>query len=449
MTKTLTKKDYFTIGSMLFGILFGAGNLIFPVHMGQEAGANVWQAVLGFLVSAIGLPFLAIVGMAFTRSRSVYELASRVGHRFGVFFTVLLYLVIGPFFAIPRLASTSFQIGLVPFVGEGNAVALAVYSVFFFALAWIMSRRATKLLDYVGKYLNPAFLVVLGILLIMVVVNPMGASSQAMVQEAYQSNAFATGILEGYNTLDVLAALAFAILVISALKNLGVKEPSQIATDMVKSGVISMVLMGLIYGLLAYAGATSLGQFALSENGGIALAQIAGHYLGTAGSILLALIVFLGCLKTAVGLLTAFSETFAEMFPSVSYSTFLALTTIFPMIFANVGLTNIIAYSIPVLMFIYPLAIALVLLALLEKWVKGNAAVYRWTVYLTLLPAIVDGLASSPWSTNPVVSSIVSLAHSILPFSAIGMGWIVPTLVGLVIGFLWPVSVAPLPNKKS
>ncbi|WP_303973905.1 branched-chain amino acid transport system II carrier protein [Streptococcus merionis] len=449
MTKTLTKKDYFTIGSMLFGILFGAGNLIFPVHMGQEAGANVWQAVLGFLVSAIGLPFLAIVGMAFTRSRSVYELASRVGHRFGVFFTVLLYLVIGPFFAIPRLASTSFQIGLVPFVGEGNAVALAVYSVFFFALAWIMSRRATKLLDYVGKYLNPAFLVVLGILLIMVVVTPMGASSQAMVQEAYQSNAFATGVLEGYNTLDVLAALAFAILVISALKNLGVTEPSQIATDMVKSGVISMVLMGLIYGLLAYAGATSLGQFALSENGGIALAQIAGHYLGTAGSILLALIVFLGCLKTAVGLLTAFSETFAEMFPSVSYSTFLALTTIFPMIFANVGLTNIIAYSIPVLMFIYPLAIALVLLALLEKWVKGNAAVYRWTVYLTLLPAIVDGLASSPWSTNPVVSSIVSLAHSVLPFSAIGMGWIVPTLVGLVIGFLWPVSVEPSPNKKS
>ncbi|MGT2666112.1 branched-chain amino acid transport system II carrier protein [Streptococcus rifensis] len=435
MSKTLTRKDYVFIGSMLFGIMFGAGNLIFPVHLGQEAGANVWPAILGFLVSAIGLPFLGIVGMAFTRSNSVYELASRVGHRYGIFFTVLLYLVIGPFFAIPRLASTSFQIGLVPFVGEGNTLALALYSVFFFALAWTLSRKSTKLMTYVGKVLNPAFLLVLGMLLVMVVLNPMAGVSGGVVQEAYLTNAFTKGVLEGYNTLDVLASLAFAILVISALKNLGVSEPSQIARDMVKSGMVSMVLMGIIYALLAYGGATSLGQFALSENGGIALAQIAQYYLGAIGSLLLALIVFFGCLKTAVGLLTAFAETFSEMFPSVPYSVFLAITTIFPTIFANVGLTNIIAYSIPVLMFIYPLAIALVILSLLEKWVKGNGTVYRWTAYLTLISAVIDGLANSPWKGHPIVSQVVYFAQRLLPFSEIGMGWIVPTLLGLSIGF--------------
>ncbi|MGT2910196.1 branched-chain amino acid transport system II carrier protein [Streptococcus cameli] len=437
MKKTLTKKDYLYISSMLFGMMFGAGNLIFPVNMGQKAGENVWFAVLGFLVSAIGLPFLAIVGMAFTRSKSVYELSSRVGHRFGLFFTVLLYLVIGPFFAIPRLASTSFEIGLTPFVGADNKLALVLYSVFFFTLAWLMSRKSTKILDYVGKFLNPVFLLVLGILLALVVVSPMGGTTGATVQTAYQSNAFATGVLEGYNTLDVLASLAFAIVVITALKNLGVKEPGQTATDMIKAGSISMVLMGVIYALLAYAGVTSLSHFALSENGGIALAQIANHYLGTVGFGLLALIVFFGCLKTTVGLLTAFSETFTEMFPSVSYQTFLAISTIFPMIFANVGLTNIISYSIPVLMFVYPLAIALVILALLEKWVKGNVTIYRWTLYLTLIPAVVDGLANSPWAKTPAIAQFVSFAREILPFSAIGMDWILPALLGLVLGILF------------
>ncbi|MFA9414339.1 MULTISPECIES: branched-chain amino acid transport system II carrier protein [unclassified Streptococcus] len=435
--KTLQKKDYIYIGSMLFGIIFGAGNLIFPVHMGQEAGANLWPATIGFLVSAIGLPFLAIVAMGLTESKSVYELASKVGKGYGKFFTILLYLVIGPFFAIPRLATTSFQIGVVPFIPEGQqTLALVFYSAFFFLVAWLLSQNASKLLTYVGKVLNPIFLLVLGFLLAFSVFNPMGNSGAAAVQEAYQANALTKGILEGYNTLDVLASLAFAIVVISALNGLGVTQPKQVAKDMIKAGAISLGFMALIYALLAYAGATSLGQFPISDNGGIALAQIAGYYLGTAGSLLLALIVFFGCLKTAVGLLTAFSETFSEMFPSVSYKTFLAAATIFPAIFANVGLTNIIAYSIPVLMFLYPLAIVLVLLALVDKLFKGKKAVYLWTTIFTLFPAIVDGLAASPWAELSIVKGLVSFGHGLLPFSSIGMGWVLPSILGFIVGLL-------------
>lgn len=435
--KTLQKKDYLTIGSMLFGIMFGAGNLIFPVHMGQEAGSQLWPATLGFLVSAIGLPFLAIVAMGLSESKSVYQLASKAGKGYGKLFTVLLYLVIGPFFAIPRLATTSFQIGLVPFVPEGQqTLALAIYSVFFFALAWALSHNASKLLGYVGKILNPIFLVVLGLLLAFAVFSPMGNSGAGLVQEAYATNAFAKGVLEGYNTLDVLAALAYAILVISALKSLGVTEPRQMAKDMVKSGSISMVIMAVIYALLTYAGATSLGQFELSDNGGIALAQIAGHYLGAAGNVLLALIVFFGCFKTAVGLLTAFAETFSKLFPSVSYKTFLAVAAIFPALFANVGLTNIIAYSIPVLMFIYPLAIVLVLLGLFDKLLAGRQGVYFWVTAFTLVPATLDGLAASPWASLPAVANLVAFGHGLLPFSSIGMGWILPAAMGLVVGLV-------------
>lgn len=435
MKKGLGLKNHLLIGTMLFGMMFGAGNLIFPVNMGQNAGENVWLAVLGFLVSAIGLPFLGIVGMAFTRSNSVYQLASRVSPSFGLFFTVLLYLVIGPFFAIPRLASTSFQIGLAPFVGQNNQFALGLYSVVFFLFAWFFSRKTTKLLDYVGKYLTPIFLLVLGVLLVLTVIRPMGGVLGTAIQESYQSNPLVQGILDGYNTLDVLASLAFAILVISALRELEVTEPSQIAVDMIRSGSISMLIMGGIYALLAYAGTSSLGQFTLSENGGIALAQIADYYLGTTGSLLLACIVFLGCLKTAVGLLTAFSAAFHDMFPRIPYSLFLLIATVFPAIFANVGLTNIIAYSTPVLLFIYPLAIALVLLALLEKWVQGHRLIYAFVLYTAMIPALIDGLAHSPWRKLPMVAHLVSFGRTILPFSEMGMGWLLPVLIALVLSF--------------
>lgn len=437
--KTLEKKDYLYIGSMLFGIIFGAGNLIFPVHMGQEAGAKLWPATLGFLVSDIGLSFLAIVAMALAGHASVYDLAAKVGKTYALGFTVLLYLVLGPLFALPRLATTSFQIGLAPFIGEGQqGMALLLYSAGFFLIAWALSQKAEKLLAYVGKVLNPIFLLVLGILLVLTVLSPMGNSGAAPVQEAYQTNAFVKGFIEGYNTLDVVAALAYAIVIISTLKHLGVEEPKQIAKDMIKSGAVSMGLMVVIYVLLVYAGATSLGQFALSANGGIALAQIAGHYLGTAGNILLALIVFFGCLKTAVGLLTAFSETFAELFPKVSYQTFLLAATVFPAVFANVGLTKIISYAIPVLMFLYPLAIILVILALLDRFFQGKQSVYVWTTLMTFFPAVLDGLAASPWATSPLVADLLGLGQSLLPFASLGMGWLLPAFLGLLIGWFWP-----------
>ena len=362
MSKKLQSKDALYLGSMLFGMLFGAGNLIFPVHLGQESGAQVGLAVVGLLISAIGLPFLTILTMGMSKSKSVTELANRVSKKFGAVFTVLLYLVIGPLFAVPRLASTSYTIGLAPFIESSHqGHGLLIYSVIFFLVAGFLSLNPGKILDYIGKILNPAFLLVLGLLLTLTVLDPMGQVGQMMAQGRYAQQAMATGFLEGYQTLDVLAALAFGIVMIQAMNRLGIEEPGELARGMVKSGAISIVLMGLIYGLLAYAGATSLGQFSISANGGIALAQIANHYLGSAGSILLALIVILACLKTGVGLLTAFSEAMVDLFPSLDYKHYLLAVSLLATLIANAGLTQIIAWAVPVLMFLYPLAIVLVM----------------------------------------------------------------------------------------
>lgn len=439
MEKKLTFKDYLFIGSMLFGLFFGAGNLIFPVHMGQEAGGNIFFANLGFLITGIGLPFLGVVAIGMSQSSGLYDLATRINKKYAMVFTILLYLVIGPFFALPRLATTSFEIGVAPFVPrESHTLFLAVFSLLFFALAWWVSRKPTKLLDYVGKFLNPLFLLLLGILLLFAFLNPMGTVSSADVAVSYDTHPFFTGFTQGYNTLDALASLAFGIIIVTTIKGMGVTKPATIAIDTVKSGSISILLMGIIYTLLAYMGTMSLGKFPISENGGVALAQIANHYLGRTGSFLLALIVITACLKTAIGLITAFAETFVELFPRRSYQLFIAVASILPGIFANVGLTKIIEFSTPVLMFIYPLAMTLILLALLSPLFGHHQIVYQMTTAFTLIASILDGLNASPAliKETSFVQFLLSAAENYLPFFAIGMGWILPAGLGFLLGIL-------------
>lgn len=442
MDKKLRISDYLLIGSMLFGLFFGAGNLIFPVHMGQEAGSAIFQANLGFLVTGIGLPFLGIIAVGLSQSSGLFDMASRINRKYAYIFTTLLYLVIGPFFALPRLATTSFEVGLSPFLSDNaQKPVLAVFSVLFFFAAWFFSRKPSKILYYIGKFLNPLFLILLGFLLVVAFTRPMGGISQAVVGKAYQSSPFVSGFTQGYNTLDALAALAFGIIIVTTIRQRGVTNPKVIAIDTIKAGGISVLLMGIIYTCLSYLGTMSLGKFALSENGGIALSQISNYYLGTFGTIILALIIIIACLKTAVGLITAFSETFVELFPRFSYRFYVILASVLPCLFANVGLTNLIQISIPVLMFLYPLAITLIILALFSPLFHHSKRVYQVTTGFTLIAAIFDGLNTIPMGEHPnvVMTHLLDFAKHTIPFFSIGMGWIVPAAIGLVIGYIWQV----------
>lgn len=443
MSKKLSFKDYLYVGSMLFGLFFGAGNLIFPVHMGQQAGANIFTANLGFLITGIGLPFLGVIAIGISKSNGVFDLAKRINHRYAVIFTVLLYLTIGPFFALPRLATTSYEIGVSPFINNSHGtIALAVFSILFFSVAWYFSRKPSKLIGYIGKFLNPLFLFFLFILVIMAFVSPLGDVSTAAVSADYSSGGFIKGFVEGYNTLDALASLAFGIIIVSTIREMGVEKPAEVAKDTIKSGTVSIVLMGLIYTLLAYMGTMSLGKFPLSSNGGITLAQIAKHYLGTYGSILLAFIVILACLKTAIGLITSFSETFVELFPKLPYAGYIIIASVLPGLFANVGLTNIIQFSVPVLMLLYPLAITLILLVIFSPLFGHRKAVYQGTTYFTLVAAVIDALNNSPSFIRslPMVKHILDFSQDYLPLFSIGMGWLIFALVGFTFGLLWSMA---------
>ena len=440
MKKKLTVQEYVVVASMLFGLFFGAGNLIFPVHMGQMAGSQLVSATLGFLITGVGLPLLSVAALGISKSEGLFDLSRKVSRPYAYVFTCLLYLTIGPFFAIPRCATTAFTVGIeqaVPQAAEQLRLWLLVFSAVFFAAALLFSLFPGKILTWVGKILNPIFLLFLGILIIVALVKPSAAISSVAPEGAYASQAFSTGFLEGYNTMDVLAGLAFGIIVVQVIRELGVTDADAVASSTVKAGVFSSLLMAFIYLAVTVVGAQSRGLFETSENGGIALAQIARHYLGSAGLVILAATVTLACLKTSVGLITSCAETFCGMFPKgPKYRAWAVLFTLISFALSNFGLSTIISYSVPVLMFLYPLAIALVLLALFGRFYRHDRAVYISVIVCTLLAALYDLICALPEGLYDALhaDAIQAFGLRVLPFAGAGLGWICPLALGFVIG---------------
>jgi LIVCS family branched-chain amino acid:cation transporter len=440
MKEKLSFQSSILIGSLLFGLFFGAGNLIFPVHMGQLAGNKTLQATIGFLITGVGLPLLGVIASALSRSESLFDMAKPVSRIYSVLFTCMLYLTIGPLFAIPRTATVAFEVGLSPFITENYIqIGLFVFSLVFFAVTLYFSLRPGRIIDWVGKYLTPVFVALLSVLLIATYLKPMGRASQYAAQGNYIDKALFTGLLDGYNTMDALASLAFAIVIITNIENLGIKNPKRKAVEISKSGLVCVVGMSVIYTSLAYMGATSRGSVSRADNGGKIMSMVSEHYFGFIGKILLAAIVTVACLKTAIGLITSCSQMFSEMFPkSVSYKKYAVIFTVFSFIVANFGLNNIIQLSIPVLMFLYPLAITLIILSLLAPVINKQRDIYRWTTILTMIAALFDFCNALPETVKEttVMRKIIDFAHIYLPGFDYGFGWIIPAIGGFVIGMI-------------
>ncbi len=436
MQQKLTLRQLTLIGSMLFGLFFGAGNLIFPLILGARAGSHLPTALLGLLITAVGIPLLGVMSMGVSRSEGLLDLSGRVSPAFRVLFTCALYLTIGPLFAIPRCAATSFTIGLLPFAGDRVWLWQLLFSVLFFGAVLYFSLRPSRILDSVGKFLNPAFLLFLGIMLISALIDPVQTVGSVAPTGDYVNSSFSAGFLQGYDTLDALASLAFGIIVIRSVRQLGVTEPGRVAVNTVKAGAVSMSLMALIYAATALVGAQSYGLYAdrLADpafTGGDAFALIAHHYFGKAGALLLAATVTLCCMKTAVGLVTSCSETFEEMFPGkLRYPQWAVVFSAASLLISNIGLSQIIAFSAPVLYFLYPLAIVLILLGLFGRFFGHAERVYRWTMLFTWLAALLE------LGRVVELSAVTDLAGRFLPLYSYGLGWVVPAAVGFAVGMV-------------
>ena len=439
MEKRLHYKQRLLVAGTLFGMFFGAGNLIFPVHLGQLAGWNVIPAMVGFIITAVGIPILGVAAIGNTHSDGLQALSSKVGKGYGYVFTCLLYLTIGPFFAIPRCATTSFTTGVQPMLGSiPEGAALLVFSLIFFALVLFFSLRPAGITVWIGKIINPLFLIFLAVLVISALCAPGAPISVVEPDGAYHDGALFSGFIEGYGTMDAIAGLAFGIVVIDIIRSMGVTNDADVAKDVLRSGVLTGILMAVIYVATILMGAQSRGLFDISANGGIALAQISGHYLGSAGSIILALTITLACLKTSIGLVTSCADAFSRMFPRLfSYKVWAVIFSVFSFGISNFGLSKLIEYSLPVLMFLYPLAITLILLALCGKLFDHHRAVYVSVTAFTAVAALFDLFKTLPavLQVGPVEGA-VAFAGRFLPFFSLNLGWVVPALLGLTLGLV-------------
>lgn len=440
MKRDLTLKETVVITSMLFGMFFGAGNLIFPAKVGLDAGSNMWSAFAGVFVTAVGIPMLAVVGLGLSRSEGVVELSQRVSRKYSLFFCTLLYLTIGPLFAIPRCASTAFSVGAVNLLPqEGERLYLALFSLVFFAVVLYFSLKPGGIMTWIGKWLNPVFLVFLAVLVIAALAKPISSISAVSPAESYASSgsAFFRGFLEGYNTLDALAGLAFGIVVIDVVRKNGISQPERVAVNTAKAGIFSCLFMGLIYLFITLICAQSAPVCAGADNGGTVLGTIANHYFRSAGSVLMTLIVTFACLKTAIGLVTSCSKAFVDMFPKgPGYTVWAVVFSLVSFGIANFGLTTIVSWCVPVLMFLYPLAITLILLSLSGKFIGANPTVYRTTTAFTLIAAVFDmiGAVSGMVPGSRVLAGLKAFARNILPLYDLGLGWILPAAIGFLVG---------------
>lgn len=413
----LGKRDLLVVSVMLFALFFGAGNLIFPPFLGQNAGRNTLPAMAGFLATAVILPVLGVVVVA--RFDGLERLGQQVDKRFALVFTVLIYISIGPGLGIPRAASVPFEMAVAPYLPEGAKASLwmAGYSLVFFLVALWLCLNPGKLVNRIGRGLTPALLTLLALLFVCFLFR--GETEVAAPQDSYAAAPFLKGFTEGYNTMDTIAALNFGLVISTTLGSFGLREKRDRMRYTILAGVLAGAILVLVYAMLSYMGMCSSGVYAVQENGAWTLRCIVYQVFGSTGAVLLAAIFTLACLTTCVGLINSISQYFSMLFKKVSYRDWVYIITFFSFLICNLGLNMILSISVPILNAIYPVSIVLILLGLSHDVWKRNRFVYPMTVLGTAVVSTLYALSDAGVPLGALETGL----HK-LPLYKLGFGWL-------------------------
>ena len=413
----LGKRDLLVVSVMLFALFFGAGNLIFPPFLGQNAGRNTLPAMAGFLATAVILPVLGVVVVA--RFDGLERLGQQVDKRFALVFTVLIYISIGPGLGIPRAASVPFEMAVAPYLPEGAKASLwmAGYSLVFFLVALWLCLNPGKLVNRIGRGLTPALLTLLALLFVCFLFR--GETEVAAPQDSYAAAPFLKGFTEGYNTMDTIAALNFGLVISTTLGSFGLREKRDRMRYTILAGVLAGAILVLVYAMLSYMGMCSSGVYAVQENGAWTLRCIVYQVFGSTGAVLLAAIFTLACLTTCVGLINSISQYFSMLFKKVSYRAWVYIITFFSFLICNLGLNMILSISVPILNAIYPVSIILILLGLSHDLWKRNRFVYPMTVLGTAVVSTLYALSDA----GVPLGALETALHK-LPLYKLGFGWL-------------------------
>ena len=404
-------KERLQLAFTVFALFFGAGNLIFPPFLAWQSGENLLPAFCGFIITAMGFPVLSLIAIG--KTGSLDKLSSRVHPLFSRIFTITIYLAIGPCLAIPRTASTSYEM-VKAAAGIESPIWGLLYSAVFFILAGIIAFHPEKLSKSLGRILSP-LLILLIIILFIGTAGTMAAAGEASA--GYAGHPFATGFREGYQTMDAIAGLVFGIVVAMNAAAFGYKEKEAAKEGMIASAGGGILLLA-VYSALTMIGTKAAAFVTGPETGADILSGAAAFISSDYGRFLIAAIFVIACFNTSVGLLSSCGEYFSRIIPGISKRKWIIIFAVISGIIANAGLGTIISISSPILELIYPAAIVLILLAFFPYSEK-----YRLCYVLSVSAALI--------------SSFLSMIGIPLPFSSAGFGWLLPTLAAAVAGYAY------------
>lgn len=421
MRKRNQIKDVIIIGFALFAMFFGSGNLIFPPYLGRLAGENYLSAISGFMIMGVGLPLLGV--MATAKADGNFEnIGNRVGKVFSVCLLTALILAIGPFLAIPRTAATTYEISIRPFFGNISPItAIGIY--FIINLFFVL--KPGSIIDLIGKFLTPSLLIILIVLITKGGLFPVGALSQSHLDHAFSSS-----LMEGYQTMDALAAVCFGGIVVSSIKSKGYKTSNEVIDMTLKSSLVAIIGLGVIYGGLMYLGAHTGHMSGEIEKTALVI-SLAQQILGQGGTMFLALAVAVACLTTSIGLTTTGATYFSKLSKGkISYSIMAVIISIVSMSISLLGVDQIVGVTTPVLNTLYPIIIILVLLALIGEPVN-HSLIYKATIYTTLVVVGLDVI-----SETAKIASIQNILKY-FPLDEKGFAWVFPALIAFLISYVF------------
>ena len=428
---TIRFKDIVVIGFALFAMFFGAGNLIFPPYIGVTSGTKWFIGFIAFLFADGGLALLGVVALTRTGG-DMKQLFTRAGKFIGIAIGTLMLLCIGPFLAIPRTAAVTLEIGAKPLVG--GAVSPVIFAIIFFIVVFVLTIRPSKVVDIVGAFLTPALIICLAVLIIKGIVNPINQPLNRVLVD----NVFVSGINDGYQTMDAMAACIFAGVIISSVMQKGYTEKKSMVKATILAGIVAVIGLALVYGGLTYLGSTVSSQFNADVERTELVIFITQAILGEPGKVVLAIIVTLACLTTAIGLTSSCGNYFRDLsHGKIKYEVTVVAVCIFSGVVSVLGVDQIIKVAGPILGMIYPAVVTYIFLGLANDKIKNNN-IFRLAIFVALVLGIISVLPDIQVFAKftGLVEAVKAMKH--WPGGSFGFFWIVPVVIAGVIGKFIP-----------
>lgn len=424
--KYLSIKDIVVLGLLNLALFVGAGNIIFPPYIGYMSGGNLLVAAIGFLLTGVGLPVLAAIAMGPVEG-SMDAIASPLGKKMGLALILACYLCTGPMGATPRAATIAYELAFKPFFHLG--AYSWVFFLAYFSIIISFALYPKKIFALVGQVLTPIKVVALLILCLSVFTFSTDTSAN-IAQGPYAVAAFSEGISQGYLTMDAFASMIFGIIMINAIRSRGVTDHKLLVRYVAYAALIAGAGLVFIYFCLFLVGAKSTGLVHGNiTNGTQIINPYVVYHCGVAGKVLMSVLITIACIIAAIGISSSGSILFNRIL-GLKYRTMVFIINTVAFSLSTLGLTKLIAMSVPVLLVVYPVFIILIVMSFFRDYIRSMATVLGPACAMGLLCGFFDAFKSQ--GMNWLVPSI----YEHLPFFRQGLAWITPCVTLIVISLL-------------